>query len=192
MRTAVLDLETSGFYADKDIILCAVIKEYGKKKEWIVRADKFKSWDTGKSDNKQVVELICEILEGKNDADGAFDIVVMHNGEWFDKQFLNAKCSQYGLRPIMRYKKSVDPCHLSRKHLRMGRNSLAALIDFFNIREKKTPLTLWDWTKAALDSDRKAMDKIVRHCVMDVRSLEMVYNKVRPLIDKINSQGSAY
>lgn len=192
MKTAILDLETSSFYADNGIILCGVIKEYGKKGVEIVRADSYKSWKTGKSDNKEVVKAICDILDGHGDPIEAYDIVVAHNGEFFDKAFLNAKCAQYNLPPIMRWKKSIDPCQLSRKNLRMQRNSLHSLIDFLQVKEHKTPIVFRDWMRAFLDGDKDCMNRIVKHCVHDVFSLESVYDRVRPLIDKIDKRGSAY
>ena len=185
MRSCIFDLETFGFHADSGIILCGCIKEYGSGKITTIRADEFPTWQKEKSNNRAVVEGIVKELD-------KYDILIAHNGQYFDKRWLNTSCIEYGLYPICRLKKFIDPVLLSRKHLRMGRNSLAALLDHFDIPVKKTPVELKLWTKAALDSNAACMQKIVTHCLHDVRSLEMFYDKVRPLIDKIDNRGSAF
>lgn len=177
MRICVYDLETTGFNANGSIILCAVVKEYGKNNHRVFRADNYKNWRKEKSDNSFLVKDLIDYLE-------QFDIVIAHNGESFDKTFLNTKCIKYNIKPILRFKKSIDPVLSARRFLRMGRNSLQSLIDYFDIEYKKTPIEFSHWMKASLDSNSKSMDVIVKHCVMDVKSLEKVYDKLRPLIDK--------
>ena len=185
MKSCIFDLETFSFHADSGIVLCGCIKEYGRSKITTIRGDKFPNWEKEKSNNKPVIEALIGELD-------RYDILVAHNGQYFDKRWLNTSCIEYGFYPICRLKKFVDPVLLSRKHLRMGRNSLAALLDHFNISVKKTPIEFKFWKKAAFDGNRNCMDKIVTHCLHDVRSLEMFYDKVRPLIDKIDNRGSAY
>lgn len=121
-----------------------------------------------------------------------FDILVAHNGQWFDKKFINTVALRHGLRPLVRWKKLIDPVLLSRRHLSMGRNSLNALIDYFEVQDKKTPINFRDWLRASLEGDTTCMNRIVKHCVQDVRALEGVYDKVRPLIEKIDKSGSAF
>jgi len=184
MRTGIFDLETSGFYADNAIVLCAVIQEYGKTQTTIIRADQERTWSKHRSDDSLVVKKIMEELN-------KYDILVAHNGQRFDKGFMNAKCIQYDMPVSLRLKKFVDPVKLARFHLKLGRNSLAAIIDWLEIPVHKTPLELRLWLKASLEGDRKCMDTIVKHCVHDVKSLAIVYNRMRPLIDRIDNRGSA-
>jgi len=182
MNICVLDLETSSFQANSGIILCAVIKTYGESTIKTYRADKYSNWKTNKSNNKSLVKDVINYLKN-------FDIIIWHNGEQFDKTFLTSQCVKYGLEPITRYVKSIDPCATARKHLRIGRNSLVSLIDFLDIPDKKTPIDYSHWLKASLDSN---MNYIVDHCVADVISLEKVYKKVKCLIDKIDKRGSSF
>ena len=185
MKVAIFDLETFGFYADAGIVLCGCIKEYGKSKVTTIRADDFPSWKKEKSNNRSVIEAIVKELD-------QYDILVAHNGQYFDKRWLNTACLEYGLFPICRAKKFIDPVLISRKHLRMGRNSLAALLDHFDIPIKKTPLELKQWLKATLDGNQTCMNTIVAHCKQDILALEMLYDRVRPLVDKIDNRGSAF
>lgn len=185
MRTAIYDLETSNFYPDAGIILCAAIKEYGHSRVKVIRGDQFKSWEHNRIDDKETTKAIVTELD-------KYDIIVAHNGEKFDKGWLNAKCLEHGLRPLIRTKKSIDPLLTTRRHLKLGRYSLAALIDYLEVPASKTPIELKKWKQAALCGSRKALDTIAHHCKMDVITLEIVYDKIRPLIDKIDKSGSYY
>lgn len=185
MKVGIFDLETTGFYADSAILLCACVKEYGRRKVTTLRADEYPTWKSGKSNDKALVEATIKELK-------KYDILVAHNGQYFDKAFLNAKCLQYGIRPSARWIKFIDPVLIARRHLKLGRNSLAAVIDFLDIPVHKTRLELKLWQRASLDGDRKAMDTIVEHCVKDVQSLDLVYDKVRVLVDKVDNKGSSY
>lgn len=185
MEIGIFDLETSGFYADSSILLCCSVKSYKDKKVTTIRADKFNSWKKSKSNEREVIEKIAYELD-------KYDILIAHNGQWFDKGFFNAKCLQYGIRPILRFKKLIDPVQISRRHLRLGRNTLAALIDYLEIPVHKTPIELKKWIQASHDGNTKSMDIICTHCEYDVITLEKVYDKLRWLIDKIDTKGSAF
>ena len=184
MRTAIFDLETSSLYANTGIILCAAIKGYDQEKVTVIRADEFKSWKTGKSDNKEVVKAVMAALE-------PYQIFVAHNGQYFDKTFLNSSCLKYGLRPSLRFEKFIDPVLIARRHLRLARNSLASIIDYFDIEDTKTPISFDHWMKASLDGNRKAMGYIVDHCVVDVKALEKVYDITKSLVKGIDDGGSS-
>lgn len=185
MEQALFDLETNGFYADSSILLCCCIKPYKEDKITTIRADKFKSWKNQRTNERETIEKIAYELD-------KYDILIAHNEERFDKKYFNAKCMQYGIRPILRFKKIIDPIQLSWKHLKLGRNSLAALIDYLEIPVKKTPIELNKWLRAAMNGDKKCMDTIVTHCEHDVITLEKVYMKLRLLVDKIDNRGSSY
>lgn len=185
MKIGIFDLETSSLYANSGIVLCASVKEYGRPGVKTVRADRYKSWKSGKSDNKDVIVDIMKLLM-------EYDILVAHNGQYFDKTFLNSMCLKYGLMPELRGVKFIDPVMIARRHLRMARNSLAALIDYFDIQETKTPIRFVYWIEASHDGNKKAMEYIVKHCEKDVVSLEAVYDKVRKLVKQIDDGGSAF
>jgi len=185
MKVACFDLETSSLYANSGIILCASIKPYGSRKITTFRADKYPSWKTNKSDNEDLVRAImAELAE--------YDILIAHNGQYFDKAWLNTVCLKYDLIPALRSVKFVDPVLLARRHLRMARNSLAALIDYFDIQEEKSPIRFAYWIEASHDGNKKSLDYIVKHCEKDVIALERVYDKVRRLVKQIDDGGSAF
>jgi len=187
MRTAIFDIETSSLYSNFGILLCCSIKDYqadGKGKLRTFRADKYPTWEKKRTDCKQITVDIVNTLKD-------YDILVAHNGQYFDKQWLNTLCLLYGEIPAIRWTKMIDPVLLARRHLRLGRNSLETLIDYFGIPHKKTHVSGRLWLQAGIEGNRKAMQQIVDHCEVDVKSLEAVYDKVRRLVERIDNRGSA-
>jgi len=185
MRTGIFDLETSSLYANSGIILSMSHKLYLDKKVHSLRADSYKSWKTGKSDNSEMVRNIMIALS-------QYDILVAHNGQYFDKTFLNSMCLKYRIPPELRQTKFIDPVLIARRHLRLAKNSLASLIDYFDIQDTKTPIRFDYWIKASHDSNSKALSYIVEHCDRDVVALEKVYDIVRKLAKRIDDGGSAW
>lgn len=185
MKIGIFDLEMSSLNADGGIILCCSIKQHEKKGVTCIRADSFDAWEKNRTNEKELIQAISDELD-------KYDILVAHNGERFDKKFFNAKCLQYRLKPILRFKKLIDPVQLSWRHLRLGRNTLAALIDYLEIPVRKTPLELHRWLEASLEGSKKAMDIICDHCNHDVITLDEVYIRLKGLVDRIDNRGSAW
>jgi uncharacterized protein YprB with RNaseH-like and TPR domain len=184
MKTGIFDLETSGLYANFGIILCCSIKEYGHKGVKTIRADQFPSWNKDKTNQLLLITRIVNELR-------QYNILVAHNGQYFDKQWINTLSMKYGCEADIRWKMFIDPVLIARRHLRLGRNSLDQLLDYFEIPNKKSHVSGRVWVRASLNGDRKALDEIVSHCEEDVKALENVYDKVRKLVEKIDNRGSA-
>jgi hypothetical protein len=187
MRTCVFDLETSSLYANTGIVLCCVIKEFsenGKGKKTVLRADDYPSWDKCRTHNKAMISDVVRELD-------KYDIFVAHNGQYFDKTWLTSACLKYGLRPSLRFEKFIDPVLLARRHMRLARNSLATLIEYFDIEGEKTPIRWIHWMKASMEGNRQSMGYIVHHCEVDVDKLEEVYMRVKKLVKGVDEQGSS-
>jgi uncharacterized protein YprB with RNaseH-like and TPR domain len=195
MKIGIADFEMGGLYADSSILLCCSIETYvtpderrknrGTKDIVTLRADSYKSWKTNRTNESEFISDVAKKLD-------EYDILVFHNGERFDKKYFNAKCLQYNIKPIMRYKKLIDPCQIAWRHIRVARKSLASLISFFKIPVKKTPIDFHEWMDAYINGSKKAMDTICEHCEYDILTLREVYDCVRILIDKVDSKGSAF
>ena len=185
MRVGIFDLETSSLYANTGIVLCASIKQFEKHGVTTIRADEFPNWEHKRSFNKPVINAVVRELK-------KYDILVAHNGQYFDKTFLNSACLKYGIKPSIRWTKFVDPVLIARRHLRIARNSLGSLIDYFDIQDTKTPIEFKHWIQASHDGNRTSMNYISKHCERDIISLEQVYDRVIPLVEKIDKAGSAF
>lgn len=180
----VFDLETTGLDARFGRILCGVIKD-ASGAEHVFRADdpKFNPrWKTHRANDSKIAEALADKLR-------EYHIACAYNGEWFDKKFLNTRLAQYGLArvypPIF-----VDPFQLVRAKYGMFRSNLDALIDLLGVETKKTHVDGAIWVAAAMDGDKKAMDYIVEHCILDVRALWEVVEKVKADIPRLTSWGS--
>lgn len=184
MRTVIFDLETFTLYADTGILLCCVLKEFGSHAPIIIRADQFKNWKNNRADVTPMVKAVSEALNED------YDIYVAHNGVYFDRPLLTSWAIKYNLPILFSASKFIDPCQLLRRKMRLTRNSLASAIEFLDIPEKKTPIRWNDWKLAAFNGDSDALDRVVKHCVQDVKSLELVYNKMRRLVKGIDTEGS--
>ena len=189
MKVGIYDIETSGLDASMGIILAVVVATYNPDAKTYTgeiktfRADDYPAW---KKNRVYIKPLIRDLLKYLDD----FDILVAHNGEGFDKRFINTVALKYRLKPLPRNKKTVDPVILARRYLRFGRNNLNHIIHTLKVKTLKTPLDVAVWQAAVFNGDRRAMDKVVKHCRHDVLSLAEVYHRFRPLIERVDSKGS--
>jgi len=186
MKTCIFDLETFSLSANTGILLCCAYKTYGSKEQpLVIRADEFPNWKKRRSDPSAIV---AEVIKQLSD----YDIYVAHNGQRFDKPMLVSWALKYHQPVALRFAKFIDPVLLARRHMRLARNSLQELIRFLDIPEDKTHVEFRHWLQAAMDGDSKSLDYIVHHCVQDVKSLEMVYERVKSLTKVIDEKGSSF
>ena len=186
MLACALDLETTGFEADFNIILCAVIKPFttdNKGKHCVLRADSYPTWSTSRSVDAPLCRDLLKELE-------RYDIIVAHNGVRFDVPFAMARFLKWGLR--WPQPKILDPVRLARRYLRLGRNSLQACCHHFGI-QGKTECLGDEWMQAKFDrgpENKRAMDYVVTHCIADVDILEKLTLKLKHLSPRIGNFGS--
>lgn len=172
IKTILWDLETFGFdfKADKGFILCGSWKILGDRH---VHTETRNNISQDMWNDKEVCKKLSKVL---SDADRW----ITHNGKRFDARFLNVRLLKHGL-PILppMGKRHVDTCELTWKNLAM-RASLKNIQEFFELKNKKTPVDLQTWTKAAAGS-AAALKEVVSHCESDVLMLEEWATKVMPI-----------
>lgn len=171
-KTIIWDLETFGFdfKADKGFILCGSWKLLGVKNvQTIVRSN----LGTEMWNDKEVCRKLHSVLS-------TADRWITHNGKRFDARFLNVRLLKHGL-PLLppMGKRHIDTCELTWKNLAM-RASLKNIQEFFDLKNKKTPVDLQTWTKAAA-GNVSALREVVEHCEHDVLMLEEWAEKVMPV-----------
>lgn len=174
---ASFDLESTGLKPDYGRLLCGVVKPWGQE-PIAFRLDHAKS-----DDSALVSELVEELSQ--------YAILFAHNGVYHDRAFLNGRALQYNLPILDNSAKMVDPCLIARRHLNMGRNTLDALAQHFNLNEQKMHLSPEVWVRASLDHDEAAMEKIVERCISDTLVLEELAQRVLALVSNITPWGSA-
>ena len=185
ISTAIFDLETSALEADRGVILCACIKSSKRRGIITIRTDHTSAgWPKGKrGDDRETVRQIAEILADH-------DVLVAHNGSRFDMPFLRSRMLRWNMKRLPNMK-MVDPCSIAYRHFKLRSNSLAAVADHIGVKERKTPLDMSIWADAFLNGSRRAMNKIVEHCVADIKVLEGVLEVVKPYVKLLDDRGSA-
>lgn len=186
MVSCLLDLETSGFEADYNIILCAVIKDMTKNckgEVTILRADSYPTWDTVRSNDAPICRALYDLMLN-------YDVIVAHNGVNFDVRFMMTRFLKWGI--VWPQPKIVDPVKLARRYMRLGSNSLKSVCHHFGI-VGKTECQADEWMEAKFDrgkTNKKAMNYVVDHCIADVEILEKVAMRLKHLCPRVNMFGS--
>lgn len=177
MRTCVFDLETSGLSADFGILLCGVVKEIGKKAK-VFRLDDYTDWNKKRFDDSKLAQAIKKELE-------SYDIAVSWNGYRFDTPFLNSRLKWHNKELIVRGKpRHIDLMYQAKYKLRLHDSRLDTVARFLGCDNEKTRLDGLNWVRA-MTGDRKSFNVIVKHCVLDCKVLEEVFNKLKGGIQNI-------
>lgn len=182
MRIRAFDLECTSLSGMIGRVLCGVVKDIIPPEFKVKCEPRIYRGDDKKYRNiKDVVDdsKLCQAIS--EDLAGA-DVIVGHNSKLFDRKFLNARLVKAKMEPT-RQQFHIDTMWLVRAHMRVS-SKLVNLEQFLGLPDKKTDL-LWDtWMRGAA-FDKKAMDEIVQHCVMDVEVLEQAYWRLLPLARRI-------
>lgn len=166
MKTCIFDMETMGFDADFDRMICAVVKEYGTRRDATVIRPK-----DPKNDVDDIVKL--------RDKLETYDIVVTYYGKGFDIPWLNSRLLLLGERRLKKMY-HIDLYYVFRNKAKRAvrRKSLAHVGDILELEEEKMHISNAIW-RAAHDGDTGAIDKIVERCKSDVIMTEDVYNRLK-------------
>ena len=165
MRTCIFDMETKGFDADFDRMICAVVKEYGTRRDEVVIKPKHHM-----NDDDAIVKLRDKIEQ--------FDILVTFYGKGFDIPWLNSRLLLIGERRVKKIY-HIDLYYVFRNKAKRAvrRKSLAHVADILNLDEQKMHISNAVW-RAAHDGDAGAIDMIIERCKSDVRLTERVFNEL--------------
>jgi uncharacterized protein YprB with RNaseH-like and TPR domain len=159
---ACFDIETSNLDADFSVLLTAAIKPYGQK-AIVFRADDYPSWEKNRSNDRDITIAIANELK-------KHAILIAHYGQKFDIPFFRAKMVKHNLEPLPPMF-GIDTWRIAKNNFKVTRRSLVNLANFFDIGDK-SGVEGGLWMAAAYDGDKKAMDEIVKHNVIDVEVLE--------------------
>lgn len=185
MKTAFLDIETTGFEADNGLgyILCASMKMAGKgSKMFSTRIDKDKAFGkrlpSGRVNMTNDSVCVKDIRKFLEDNDPEF--LVTYNGDYFDIPYINTRAVGMGMKRLDAIR-SVDHFKTCRYKLKLRKSSLQILAEHLGVEHHKTYFEPKVWQDARY-GDKKAMDDIVHHCEMDVLVLEECHDIVVPML----------
>lgn len=184
MKTLILDIETSPIMAKVWSLWKQNISLDQIEEDWFIMAYSAK-WlgDT------EVIYDDCRdsigddeaLLEGIHALLDEADFVVAHNGDKFDIPKINARFILSGFTPPSPYR-VIDTVKISKKHFGFTSNKLAFLTKNLCVDEKldhsKFPgFKLWN---ECMNGNEEAWDEMRDYNIMDVVSLEELYETLRP------------
>lgn len=178
MRTAIVDIECSALEAvGAGFLLCAVVKPEGGKPK-VFRYDTMHC-KPGK-EKRLVQAIVDELMQ--------YDMLVMHNGERFDWNYIKSRAMLFGIdipkRPLSYDTlKAFRRCGFLTRPNGFGKPtaSLAFVVDFLGIEQEKTalyPAEHWKTVWERGEERETAINKLVHHCVSDVAMTEAVYRRL--------------
>lgn len=172
-RIILWDLETSNLSANFGYILCAGWKALGEKKTHVIKITDFPLFKKDPTNDKEVAKAMREVL---TEADGW----VTWYGSKFDEPYLNSRLMNHGLHPCPPMGRAhIDGWRIARYKMKLNSNRLATVTRFLGM-EDKTALDGPTWIKAQA-GHKPSLKYVYDHCYQDVRVLEQVYEKIKPL-----------
>jgi uncharacterized protein YprB with RNaseH-like and TPR domain len=126
-------------------------------------------------------KLVHDIAAALSD----YDIWVTWNGKLFDVPVLNGRLRYHGLQPLPLIKHIDAMYYATGGSMRIGRRSLASVSEYFDVPNRKTPLSVRIWDRA-MSGDEKAYNLIVEHCDADVLVTRDVFNVLKTQIANIH------
>jgi uncharacterized protein YprB with RNaseH-like and TPR domain len=104
------------------------------------------------------------------------DEMIAHNGDKFDLAWLRTRCLFHRI-PMFPTYKTIDTLKVSRSKFRFNSNRLDYIAQFLGMGKKiKTEFSMWK--DIFINKDKKAMEKMIKYCKMDVVLLEKVYKEL--------------
>ncbi len=173
-RIGFWDIESSGLAASFGGMFCATVKPLNGEPVTF-RIDEGPKYVRAPWDDKWLVKKVRNELE-------QYQVVIGYNSIGFDLAFLNSRLVAHKERVLSPVVKHVDLWLVSRYRLRLHSNRLESLLEHLGTKVRKTPLRPEDWRRAAA-GEKAAMDRIVKHNIPDVLSLEEAFLRLIPFLD---------
>ena len=132
--------------------------------------DSAKRYKKNPHDDTEVVKILHEVLSEA-------DVLVAHNGDNFDKRYIDTRILKLGLSPLPPIA-SIDTYKIAKQKFLFASNKLDYLGQFLGLGQKiKTSPGLW---MRVLQGDPDAVKEMVTYNQQDVLLLEKVYGKLKP------------
>lgn len=174
-KVLAFDLETSNLSANRGHIICAAAKWVGEKIVYTWRIDEgdgYRKTPESFYNDKHIVEGLIPLLEEA-------DAVLAYYGTGFDVPYVNTRALIHKLRPPVPFT-LIDPWKTASSKLKLARNDMGSVSALVGGRAK-THLPWDDWLRAQF-GDSDAISKLLKYNVNDVKVLEDVYYKLRPIM----------
>ena len=163
-----LDIESTGFSANIDVMLSWCLKGRGNKE--VSGASITRDELMSENQDARLVELLVEEMN-------RYDVIVTYYGTRHDIPFIRTRALHHGTYfPMYKQKSHKDLYYTVRNKLKLHSSSLMAATEFFGIAGK-TRVKPEYWQKARY-GDVDSIKRIYDHNVADVRILEKLHRKL--------------
>ncbi len=163
------DIEST-FSTQPIVLYAAIADQFG-------RIEEFRKGDNI-VDDRDLVEAYTARLE-------EYDILVGWNTTLFDIPVIRGRNMFYGQPPLDPHM-SIDLMYkASGAAARIGRRSLQSVSEYYNVQNRKTPLSVRIWDRA-MSGEEEAYELIVEHCNADVLVTRDVFNVLKRGIRNIH------
>lgn len=166
------DLETSNLNADYGVILCAGYKTVGKGSGKVISVQDYEG-DILRREKALLKDLCVELLTA--------DCWLTWFGTYFDIPFVNSRLLYHNLPTLPANFTHIDGWKVSRNRLKLRNNRLNTVQEFLGTKTAKDAVLGPVWIKA-LAGCQKSLRYIINHCKKDIKALDEVYQRLRPLI----------
>lgn len=173
MRILSWDIEASGLNADYAVVLCVGHKIVGEGKEKVISIDDYEG-TTILQREKAMLKDVTKILMD-------CDCWLTWFGTFYDVPFVNTRLLYHNLPVIPSAHAHIDGWRTARNRLKLRNNRLITVQEFLGTETEKNAILGPKWI-LAVSGNRAAQKYVVEHCRRDVKALEEVYQKLRPLI----------
>lgn len=170
-------IDPSSILQERYIICAAWSWNDEEKVHTVSVADNKKRYAKDPHDDRHVVETLHKVL-----ADA--DIIVHHNGDSFDKKWVDTRALFHGL-PALPPVQSIDTYKVAKNRFYLNSNKLDYIAKLLKVGEKiKTSPGLW---MRVLNGDKRAVAEMVEYNKGDVTVLREVFHKLKPYINNYPS-----
>lgn len=172
MQGAVYDLETTDFgtegYAGYLICCCILPLDCDTMQTLSIRFDEH-------GDDRRLVREVAAALN-------EYDILIGHNIQSFDANFLNSRLMFHGY-PVLNTSLIFDTYQVAKALSIKTRKGLGNLMDYFGLEGTKTTIFRTSWNNVRspyVDEFNGAMTEILYHCGQDVEGNRRLFDILYP------------
>ena len=171
-KICFFDIETSNLNANFGYILSFGWKFQGEKEASVISIADYPLFKRDPTNDKLLVKDIAEIMMGA-------DVLVGHYSQRFDVPFINTRLLTHGFHPLPPIP-HIDTWRICKYKMKLNSNRLDTVSKFLRVEHNKSPVDGIHWVRA-MAGNKKSLQYVIKHNLLDVLVLEEVYNRIRSL-----------
>ncbi len=144
----------------------------------------YPAFDEDIHDDYDLIRDMWELLDGT-------DVIIAHNGDRFDKPYIQARFAYYGFPPPSPFV-VIDTLKTLKRQFKLGANSLKEATTFFDTPAKKQDNSGFSLWKRCFFGDKEAFGEMQEYNDYDVLSLRDLYRKILPWVTQHPNLSSYY